>query len=87
MKIPPRRTTRTQEMLTVTWNYKKRLTLIKIFLPHLIASTVASKLSSNKMMSEFYLAALTPDPMARPILAVSRASTSVIPSPVQPTFL
>lgn len=62
------------------------LTLIKIFLPHLIASIVAEKLSSSRTKSDSSLAALTPEPIAIPISASINDSTSVVPSPVHPTF-
>lgn len=58
----------------------------KIFLPHLIAWIVASKSSSVKTRSELWIAALHPDPIARPASEILSESTSLIPSPVTATF-
>jgi hypothetical protein len=60
--------------------------LMNMFLPHLIASIVASKLSSKITRSAEFLAALHPDPIAKPIVAYVKTATSLIPSPVHPTF-
>jgi len=58
-----------------------------MFLPHITAFIVASKLSSTRIISALSLAILHPDPIAKPTLAFLKASTSLIPSPVTATAL
>lgn len=56
-----------------------------MFLPHITAIMVASKLSLVMMISATSLATETPDPIAKPTSAVLKASISLIPSPVTAT--
>lgn len=80
--IPPMITVSKHEKLTVIWNCKNLVTLWKIFLPHIMALTLASKSFSVKIISAYYLTELQPDPIASPTSAVARHLRSSIPSPV-----
>jgi hypothetical protein len=57
-----------------------------MFLPHITALIVDSKLSFIKIISDASLATLHPEPIAKPTSAAFNASTSLIPSPVTATF-
>jgi hypothetical protein len=56
-----------------------------MFLPHITALMADSKSSLVNISELACLAAEHPDPMARPTSACSRASMSLIPSPVTAT--
>lgn len=60
--------------------------LWKMFLPHLIASTVASKSSSVKTISALWIAAAHPLPIATPTSEILSGATSDMPSPVTATL-
>ena len=59
-----------------------------MFLPHITAFTIESKLSSRRIISEAYFATYFPlIPIANPTSAFLRAGASFIPSPVTATIL
>ncbi len=57
-----------------------------MFLPHITALTIESKLSSSKIIAEASLATYVPlIPIANPTSAFLRAGASLVPSPVTAT--
>ena len=57
-----------------------------MFRPHITALTMESKLSSNKIIAEAYLATSVPlIPIANPTSAFFKAGASLVPSPVTAT--
>jgi len=80
---PPTKAITKATKLTVSWNCKNFLIESKIFLPHFIAVTIETKLSSRRIIPEAYLATSVPAiPIANPISAFLRAGASLVPSPV-----
>ena len=80
---PPTNAITKATKLTVNWNCKNFLIESKMFLPHFMAVTMETKLSSRRMIPEAYLATSVPAiPMANPISAFLRAGASFVPSPV-----
>eukprot|EP00919_Chromeraceae_sp_WS-2016_P076432 GHVR01180631.1.p1 GENE.GHVR01180631.1~~GHVR01180631.1.p1 ORF type:complete len:105 (+),score=3.08 GHVR01180631.1:490-804(+) len=70
-------------ILTVNRNCKNLRTESNIFLPHLIAVTIDTKLSSSKMIPEAYFVIPVPEiPIAIPTSAFLTAGGSPAPSPV-----
>lgn len=75
------------EKFTVSQNYINLDTLWQMFLPHITDFKLASKSLSIKIKLDTSLTLEHPDPIANPTSANSKASISLIPSPVTETFL